>query len=199
MRAPISVPVAPSPPPQHAMPPDPPEAPDASHDAPPLPSPLPSQEERERPAPPRPAFLPDGVADRLAHAIEMLKLQSDKLAEMARSDALEIGFLVAERILEQELQSNPRALLTLVRSATRRLAESRELTVFLSPGDIDKVRAKITEGGPDAQGLTNVKLAPDTALASGDCRVQSELGTVDGRLSTRLADVRKSIDSEDSK
>jgi flagellar assembly protein FliH len=120
-------------------------------------------------------------------------LQNERLAELARSDALEIGFLVAERILEQEIGSNPRALISLVRSAMRRLAESRQITVQLCPGD----HARIKHGDVDTSGLASVKLEVDPALGPGDCRVVSELGQVDGRLATRLAEVRKSIESSE--
>src|SRR5437868_15535485 len=72
---------------------------------------------RPPPSPPRPAFAND---DAIAHAIESLKLQNERLAELARSDALEVGFLVAEKILEQEIAGNPRVLMNLVRGAMRR-------------------------------------------------------------------------------
>lgn len=150
--------------------------------------------EAPRPPPPPPAFLPDGVAERLASAIDALKLQNGKLADQAKADALEIGLIVAERILEQEISTNPRALLSLIRSAMRRLAESRSLSVALCPADFERVQAKLTEGGPDVSGLTGIKLEVDPALQVGDCRVQSELGVVDGRLANRLAEIRRSIE-----
>jgi hypothetical protein len=148
------------------------------------------------PAPlPRPAFVPDAVLERLAHAVESLKLQTERLAELAHNDALEIGILVAERILEQEVSTNSRALMSLVRSAMRRLADSRTITVSLCATDHERVVERIKANSPDASALATVKLVVDTSLQSGDCRVESELGSVDGKLSTRVAEARRSMDA----
>lgn len=140
------------------------------------------------PPPPRPS-APSEAA--LAHALEKLGLQNERLAELARSDALEIGFMVAERILEQEITTNPRAMISLVRSAMRRLADSRNITVALSPADHERVKS-----AGDA-GLAHVKLEIDPSLEAGDCRVSSELGVVDGKLESRLAEVRRAIDASE--
>jgi hypothetical protein len=146
------------------------------------------------PTPPRPAFGPDALSERLAHAIESLKLQTERLAELAHNDALEIGILVAERILEQEVSTNSRALMSLVRSAMRRLADSRTITVALCSADHERIVERIKAGSPDASALATVKLVVDTSLHPGDCRVESELGSVDGKLSTRVAEARRSLD-----
>jgi hypothetical protein len=147
------------------------------------------------PSPPRPAFVPDALAERVTHAVESLKLQSSRLAELARSDALEIGLLVAERILEQEVATNPRALMSLVRSAMRRLAESRQITIFLCPADAERLSERVQAQDPEVLAIATVKLVADAALKAGDCRVESELGSVDGKLSTRFNEVRRSLDA----
>jgi len=140
---------------------------------------------RPPPTPPQPSPAPQ-----VHHAIEKLALQNERLAELARSDALEIGFLVAERILEQEVSHNPRALMSLVRSAMRKLADSREITVTVSAADHEKLKA----GEP---GLASVKLEIDPSFGPGDCKVSSELGVVDGRMSTRLAELRKALEGDE--
>src|SRR5688572_27851742 len=60
------------------------------------------------------------VGNRLGSAVEMLRTTSERLAAEARSDALEVGFLIAKRILETELTTSPEPLVALVRSTTPR-------------------------------------------------------------------------------
>ncbi len=166
--------------------------------APPLPSPPPAPpagipvalaELRPPPTPPPPPVPPQPSAP-LSLAIERLVMQNERLADLARNDALEIGFLVAERILEQEVTHNPRALASLVRSAMRRLAEARDITVTVSPANHEKLKA----GEP---GIANVKLEVDPSFGPGDVKVTSELGVVDGRLSTRIAELKKALEGEE--
>lgn len=153
--------------------------------APPIGIPVALAELRPPPTPPQPPPAPH-----VNHAIEKLVLQNERLAELARSDALEIGFLVAERILEQEISQNPRALMSLVRSAMRKLADSREITVTVSAADHEKLKA----GEP---GLASVKLEIDPSFGPGDCKVTSELGVVDGRMPTRMAELRKALEGDE--
>jgi flagellar assembly protein FliH len=137
---------------------------------------------------------------RLDAAVERLRLESARLADLARADALEIGFLVARRILEQELSSSPEALFSLVRSAVRRLGDARRLVIKLHPADAERIGSA---EGRQRLGLSlmQVEVAPDPTLAPGDCVVESEQATVDGRLATRLDELKRAaetvLDEED--
>jgi len=144
-------------------------------------------------APPAPVPVPppqDFLPDRLREAIERLRLVGSSLAEQARADALEIGFLVAKRILDGEVRAAPEALFSLVRGALERVGQARSVTVRLCPADAERVEAA---GGAHAwSGLTiaEVNVVADTTLSTGDVVVDSDLGHVDGRLDTRLAELR---------
>lgn len=85
------------------------------HEPPPVAPPGPTPEQVE-------AFRAEAL-QRVAHAVEVLKLQAERLAEQARADALEIGFRVARRILEAELSSSPEPFFALVRSALKRAGD----------------------------------------------------------------------------
>ncbi len=136
------------------------------------------------------------VADtqrRLEASVERLRLETARLADQARADALEIGFQVARRILEQELTSSPEALFSLVRSAVRRLGDARRLVIKLHPADAEQVD---TPDGRTRLGLSlmQVEVTPDASLERGDCVIESEQATVDGRLATRLDELKRAAD-----
>ncbi len=128
-------------------------------------------------------------------ALSMLRAQADHLAEQARSDAIEIGFQVARKILETELRQSPEALFALVRSAVRRAGESRRIVVRLAPDDAALLRSE--DGRPALDGVTaaRVEYLPDPSLQRGDCLVETDFGQVDGRLSTRLSEIRRAVDA----
>jgi len=128
-------------------------------------------------------------------ALETLRAQADHLAEQARADAIEIGFQVARKILETELRQSPEALFALVRSAVRRAGESRRIVVRLAPDDAALLRSE--EGRPALDGVTaaRVEYLPDPSLQRGDCLVETDFGQVDGRLATRLSEIRRAVDA----
>jgi flagellar assembly protein FliH len=134
------------------------------------------------------------LSPRVEAAIMQLKLTGERLAEQARSDALEVGLLVARRILEREITANLEALFSLIKSAIRRVGESRTTVVRLSPGDF----ARLKDAADTSLTLGRVDLQADDSLGPGDVMVDSEHSTVDGRLSTRLEELARALDGEGS-
>lgn len=132
--------------------------------------------------------------EKVAHAVEVLRLQAERLSEQARSDALEIGFLVARRILEAEVATSPEALFALVRGAVKKAGESRKVVVRVNPTHVPLLEGALSSG---AAGVTAVKIdvAGDPGLALGDCVVDTDFGAVDGRLGTRLEELYRAARS----
>jgi flagellar assembly protein FliH len=139
------------------------------------------------------------VGARLGAAVEALRTTSERLASEARADALEVGFLIARRILESELATSPEPLVSLVRSTIRRLGEARKMVVKLSPPDAEAVNAVLAARG--AAAVTTVTTAQievmaDAALERGDCMVEGDVGSVDGRVATRIEELRRALADE---
>jgi flagellar biosynthesis/type III secretory pathway protein FliH len=130
-------------------------------------------------------------SERLVQAIGELRRTSEKLGAEIGSTALEIGYLLARRIIEAELKSDPELPLSLIRSAIRRLGECQKVTVRLCPADRDTIAALVGEGDALGLPLTSIELIPDTNLSPGDAIVESDTGMVDGRLGTRLEELRR--------
>jgi flagellar assembly protein FliH len=161
-----------------------------------LPSSQPSAPSQPPPVEAAPAPAPHDAAQtaRVEAAISTLKLIGERLAEQARSDALEVGLLVARRIIEREVSTNIDALFSLIKSAIRRVGESRTTTVRLSPGDF----ARLKDAAETSFTLGRVELQADEALGPGDVMVDSDNHSVDGRLSTRLEEITRALDGQDA-
>ncbi len=135
--------------------------------------------------------------ERTSAAIEVLRATADRLAAEARTDALEIGFLVARRILEMELTASPEPLVNLVRSAVRRLGESRKIVIRMSTADAQAIDAILESRGPQAvapPSISRVEVVADGSLNRGDCLVEGDLVTVDGRIDARIEELRRALD-----
>jgi flagellar assembly protein FliH len=136
------------------------------------------------------------VSERIGSAAQFLRQAAERLAAEARSDALEVGFMVARRILETDLTANVEHLVGLVRSAIRRLGESRHIKLQLCPEDARLIEEALHKDG--AQSISSVAAAQieviaDPSLQRGDCLVAGDLGTVDGRINTRLEELRHAL------
>jgi flagellar assembly protein FliH len=145
------------------------------------------------PLPPPPPQPGPEFAQRLAKAIAELRAQSVRIGEQAEADVVEIAVVIAQRILEKELQTGKDALFSLVRSAVRRLGESRKIVVRLAPSDAAAVQAAGDAGPLRGLAIVKVDIMADPTLSPGDCMVDGEHGSVDGKLSTRLDEVRRIV------
>jgi flagellar assembly protein FliH len=136
--------------------------------------------------------------ERTSAAVEVLRATAERLAAEARTDALEIGFLVARRILEMELTASAEPLVNLVRSAVKRLGESRRIVIHLSPADAQAMNAIIESRGAQAVAqatISRVEIVADASLGRGDCLVEGDLVTVDGRINARIEELRRVLDA----
>ncbi|MCG5054396.1 MAG: flagellar assembly protein FliH [Myxococcales bacterium] len=146
------------------------------------------------PPPPAPPPVPQPAidfAERLAAAIAALRLTSERLAEQARSDALELALLVARRMLEAEVSTNVERFFGVVRSVTRRAGESQRIVVRLHPDDAQRVDAAGGARSLATMAVAQIEIAPDPELEPGDCVVDADFGMVDGRLTTRFEEMRR--------
>jgi flagellar assembly protein FliH len=144
--------------------------------------------------PPAPQYPPPGAlefAERSAAAVSAMRLTSERLAEQARSDALELALLVSRRILEAELSTNVERFFGVIRSVIRRAGESRRIVVRLNPEDANRVEAAGGGRALSAMAVAQIEISPDAELALGDCMVDADFGMVDGRLTTRLDEMRR--------
>jgi flagellar assembly protein FliH len=132
---------------------------------------------------------------RVSQALETLRAQASSLAEQARTDALEIGFHVARKILEMEVRTSPEPLFALVKSALRRAGDSRRVVLRLAPDDAARVQTESGRAALDGVTAARVEVFPDPALLPGDCLVETDYGQIDGRLETRIAELRRAVES----
>lgn len=133
--------------------------------------------------------------ERVEAAVATLRAHADRLAEQARADAIEIAFQVARKILEAEVRQNPDALFALVRSAVRRAGESRRIAIRISPDDAQLLQSDSGRAALDGLTAARIEYVPDASLHHGDCVIDADFGQVDGRLTTRLAEIRRAVDA----
>lgn len=142
------------------------------------------------PPPPPPVVIQRETSPALALAIEKLRAQSERLAEQARSDSLELAVLIARRILEKEINTDLAAIFSLIRSAIRRAGEEHVTQVRVSPADQKELTAK----AQSEFSFGKIVIVADASLERGDVMVDTEHHSIDGRLSTRLDELVKQLD-----
>lgn len=157
----------------------------------PVPPPAPMFEAIPPSPPPAPqVIIQKETSPSLGLAIEKLRAQSERLAEQARSDSLELAVLIARRILEREINCDLGAIFSLIRSAIRRAGEEHVTRVRVSP----PVQAELAARATSEFSFGKIIVVADPTLERGDVMVDTEHHSIDGRLGTRLDELVKHLE-----
>jgi len=79
------------------------------------------------------------LQDRYVSAIQTFELMNATLRDMARHEALELGIVLARRIIQNEVQTNPQQLIDMVKRAMNSAVDKNELSIRLNPEDHQRV------------------------------------------------------------
>ena len=151
----------------------------AQREPPPAPGPTPEQLEAVRAE----------AARKVAQGAEALRREAQRLAEVAADDAIELAFRVARRLLEAELSTSPEAFRALIRAALKRAGDSRKVSLRVHPQAAQALPPSLAADAGLASAA--VEVVADASLAPWDCVVETDFGKLDGRLDTRLDELRR--------
>jgi len=132
----------------------------------------------------------------MALAVERLRTETSRLAEEARSDALQIGLSIARKVIGLEISARVEPLIALVRSAIEEAGAERVVELRLPQKDLSRIEAQLEANPHLSLSAAQVKLVADPSLSAGDCLVVTDFGHVDGRLEARIDRLWKAIVEE---
>jgi len=127
------------------------------------------------------------LIDRLAASIELLAGERGRIFARAEAQLVELAVAIARRVIGRELSVDPSLLADLASEGIDALGPKERLVVRLGELDdddaIETIRDRLTARAPQCQVLQ------DPTLSRGSCVVETEYGSVDESLETRLATV----------
>ncbi|MDH5673490.1 MAG: flagellar assembly protein FliH [Myxococcales bacterium] len=123
----------------------------------------------------------------------LLQLEADADAHQRRLEAqtLELARRLAQHLLGAELQQRPERFAKLVARLLRRLRHARTVTLRVHPADAESLTAMLPAG--TSSGL---RIEQDTTLRRGDCMIDSDVGSLDARLRTRLDELSRALGTD---
>jgi flagellar assembly protein FliH len=121
-------------------------------------------------------------------AVEPLRAQL--LAELEH-DAVEIALRLAEQIVAGALAVEPERVVDVARNALRHLAERRQVTLVVNPGDLELVRGCVEQLRSELGGIEHLAVQSDRRIGPGGAVARTEAGEIDSAVETQLARARE--------
>ncbi|MCB9648035.1 MAG: type III secretion system stator protein SctL [Deltaproteobacteria bacterium] len=141
----------------------------------------------------------EGKQEALAQYTQQISqalLQVQRMAD--ELEPLYVGLIrdCVEKVLNQELQVNPQAIVGVVRGALVDARQQREIIVRVNPADADALERNKNRLLEILARANTVEVRPDASVTRGGCVVVTELGSIDASLERQLEALAQAIEIE---
>jgi flagellar assembly protein FliH len=140
-----------------------------------------------------------GICSALTEAISVVSRLRERIFRESEEELLKLAFMVAKKIVRQEIKHDRQILVQLVSEALRGFPEQHDIVVSLHPEDykvITSNRELFLAGIGDDRQIT---LKPDETTTLGGCVVESSTGVIDARIEAQLEEIYKGLVEERSR
>jgi len=139
-----------------------------------------------------------GICSALTGAISIVSRLRERIIKESEEELLKLAFMVAKKIIRQEIKHDRQILTQLVSEALREFPEQQDIVICLHPEDykvISSNKELFLAGIGDERQIT---LKPDEATTLGGCVVESSSGVIDARIEAQLDEIYRGLVEERS-
>lgn len=115
-----------------------------------------------------------------------LGLARDDVIVRAEARGVELGVLLAQKILATALELEPRRLLGVVEGALRHLVDADEVVLEVNPADVPLLQGELASLDGTVGGPKSIVVSGERRVGRGGCVVRTREGEIDARLETQL-------------
>lgn len=116
-----------------------------------------------------------------------------ELLEGAEGDIVDLALAVAAKILSQEVEQRPEAVMETVQQAIRQVAEGQHYIIYAAPEMAENLRRHRDELLKEAPPGARLQVIADPAFKDGGCRIETENGFIDAGFASQLEELKKTF------
>ncbi|GHH99975.1 FliH/SctL family protein [Neobacillus kokaensis] len=146
-----------------------------------------------------------GIEDGRAYARQEYQFQLQKAAEIleqaynekaaiiqeAEPFVIELTMEIARKVLQQELNTNPDALIHIIKETLSSVYETDSISIGVAPEDFSLVQKQREQLLAMDNGQVEIKVFPDYSIREGGCIIRTSSGSVDARIDVQLSEIKK--------
>ncbi len=132
----------------------------------------------------------------MRNLIEMARAERHKIIESAEPELVRLAMGIAERVLHQQIALDRNVVVEMAKVAISRLIDRDSITVRVNPADVERMREH-REDVLSLGDVKNVRIIEDQRVDRGGVVIETDTGSVDARVKTQIAEVKKVLHIED--
>ena len=107
---------------------------------------------------------------------------------------IDLSVVIAEKIVHREIQVDS-IISNALNGALKKVVGANRVIVKLNPADLEKVNS-IKEDALSNGSFDKIKFEQDNRIEPGGCFVETELGSVDARISSQFNEILRQLESK---
>lgn len=119
------------------------------------------------------------------------QLQSEKETQLKTydTDIKDIIISVSEKIIKQEISTNPDIIKNNVISVIEKISECKMIKIFVNPEDIKLLEDYKKNIQAHLPGLKKLSIHPEENIMPGGCKIETEFGSFDATIEKQLSEI----------
>lgn len=134
------------------------------------------------------------IEEMMREAQEVLQeayVAKDQIIQEAEPFLVELACGIAEKVIDKQLTVEPEQTLELIRQSLSRKREQGQITLCVAPEQFSFVQAAREELALSIDSQAELQILPDATVKDKGCVIRSAFGSVDARIDTQLAEIKK--------
>lgn len=124
---------------------------------------------------------------------EKLEKLRQGIMEKNEEEILRLSLAIARSVIHSEPLTNREVVLSVARSAIKKLSEKDYIKIRLNPEDAEFISARKTELLDSIDGVKEMAIDEDASIAQGGCIVEAGFAEVDARLDQQLDEIMRGL------
>lgn len=117
----------------------------------------------------------------------------ESLIQEAEPFLVDLSCAIAEKVLDRQLEVESDYMLELIRKNLTRKREKGIISLCVSPAHFAFVHAAREELAMSLDSQAELQILPDATVKDRGCVIRSSFGSVDARIDTQLAEIKKEL------
>jgi flagellar assembly protein FliH len=136
------------------------------------------------------------IEEMMKEAREVLEeayVAKEQIIQEAEPFLVDLACGIAEKVIDKQLSVEPEHTLELIRQSLSRKREQGMITLCVAPDQFAFVQAAREELAMAIDSQAELQILPDATVKDKGCVIRSSFGSVDARIDTQLAEIKKEL------
>ena len=111
----------------------------------------------------------------------------------AEKQAVELGLVIAKKIICHEVSINNETIFGVLNEALKKVTDQQEIHIKMHPSDLQAIKDAEFRVSGLGKGADNVVFEPADGISRGECVIETNFGVIDARIDSQIKVVEEGL------